>query len=291
MKAPGPLPVRPRSGEGPLAGLSPLHQRVVSAAILLPLAVAAVWWGGWVYASLVIAVGVMMAWEWARMVYGRPWGLEMGLLAGSAVGTGIATMIAPVAHTLLLVAVFWMASLAWAGFGRRDLVWRLVATPYVCLPILALIALRRDPEFGLVAILWLFCVIWATDICAYFTGRTLGGPKLAPRASPNKTWSGLIGGMVGAAAVGTATAASLGHAGPVALAAFSGLLALAGQGGDIAESAVKRRFGVKDSSNLIPGHGGVMDRVDGLVAAAVVAFAVGMLRSDGLSAGRGVLVW
>jgi phosphatidate cytidylyltransferase len=274
-----------------MADLSPLRQRVVSAAVLLPVAVAAVWLGGWAYAGLVIVAGALMAWEWARMVYGRPWGVEMALLAGAVVSTGVAAMIVPVAYVFVLATVFWGAAVAFAALARRDLVWHLLATPYICLPIVALILLRRDPDLGLAVILWLFCVIWATDICAYFTGRTLGGPKLAPRASPNKTWSGLAGGVVGAAAVGVATAMILGQGSVVALAAFSGALAVAGQGGDIAESAIKRRFGVKDSSKLIPGHGGVMDRVDGLVAAAVVALAVGWLRSGGQSAAHGALVW
>ena len=273
-----------------MADLSPLQQRVVSAAVLLPVAVAAVWLGGWAYAGMVVAAGAVIAWEWARMVYGRAWGVEMAVLAGAAVSTGVAAMIVPVSYVFVLATVFWAAAVAIAVVARRDLIWRLLATPYICLPIVALVLLRRDTDLGLAAILWLFCVIWATDICAYFTGRTLGGPKLAPRASPNKTWSGLAGGIAGAAAVGVATAMVLGQGNVVALAAFSGALAVAGQGGDIAESAIKRRFGVKDSSNLIPGHGGVMDRVDGLVAAAVVAFAVGWLRG-GQSAAHGALVW
>lgn len=266
-------------------------QRVVSAAVMLPIAVAAVWLGGWAFAGLVIVAGALMAWEWSRMVYAEPWGVEMYGLAGAVIVSGIAAMVGPVVYALGFAAAFWAGSVIFAAVRHRDLAWRLAAIPYICLPIIALIELRRDPELGLAAILWLFCVIWATDICAYFTGRTLGGPKLAPRASPNKTWSGLIGGVAGAAAVGAATAQFLGQGDAYALAAFSGLLAAAGQSGDIAESAIKRRFGVKDSSNLIPGHGGIMDRVDGLVAAAVVTVAVGWLRSGGHSVAHGALIW
>jgi phosphatidate cytidylyltransferase len=128
-------------------------------------------------------------------------------------------------------------------------------------------------------------VVWANDIAAYACGRAIGGPKLAPRLSPNKTWAGFVGGVASAGALGWAAARLAGAAAPAPLAAASLFLAVAGQLGDLAESAAKRHFGVKDSSRLIPGHGGILDRVDGLLAASVAAAVLS------LGTGRSPLFW
>jgi phosphatidate cytidylyltransferase len=167
--------------------------------------------------------------------------------------------------------------------------WLLLGLFYVSLPCLALLWIRNLPG-GLETLLWTLALVWATDTAAYVAGRGIGGPRLAPRISPNKTWAGLAGGVVGAALVGLAAALLRGGPADAALpgemwrlVALSGVLALVEQAGDLVESAVKRHFGVKDSGNLIPGHGGVLDRVDGLIA---VSLAVA-----GLSAlsGRSIL--
>jgi phosphatidate cytidylyltransferase len=151
-------------------------------------------------------------------------------------------------------------------------------------------ALRGDAQYGFLAIVLLFAVVWATDIAAYFAGRAIGGPKLMPKVSPNKTWSGAL---VGAACAVIAALAIAWYAG-LALAAI-GLLALMlsalAQAGDLFESFLKRRFGAKDSGHLIPGHGGLMDRLDGFVAAAAAAAAIGLLRGGMAAPGRGLLVW
>jgi phosphatidate cytidylyltransferase len=153
------------------------------------------------------------------------------------------------------------------------------------------ILLRRDPEFGFVAIVLLFAVVWTTDIAAYFAGRLIGGPKLWPKASPKKTWSGALVGTAAAIIAATAVAHAAGIGNLAAIAALSLVLSAASQVGDLFESTIKRRFGAKDASKLIPGHGGLMDRLDGFVAAAAVAAVIALARG-GLSApSRGLLIW
>jgi phosphatidate cytidylyltransferase len=164
-----------------------------------------------------------------------------------------------------------------------------VGVPYVAFPVLALLLLRHNGAWGVHAIMWLMLVVWATDTFAYFAGRSFGGPKLAPKLSPKKTWSGLLGGMAGAAVVSGIYAAFFVPSfwQPALVAAA---LAVVAQLGDIFESALKRTYSVKDSGYLIPGHGGVLDRVDGLVAAACLAAVVGFVRDSGNLA-AGLLVW
>jgi phosphatidate cytidylyltransferase len=151
--------------------------------------------------------------------------------------------------------------------------------------------LRSDPQFGLEALLFLFATVWATDILAYLIGRGIGGPLLWPRLSPNKTWSGAIGGLLGGVAAGIAVAyASGGTRGAIA-GVLALVLSIVAQGGDLFESAIKRRFGVKDTSGLIPGHGGVMDRLDGFLVAALAAVLIGILRQGVAAPARGLLAW
>ncbi len=151
--------------------------------------------------------------------------------------------------------------------------------------------MRGDPEWGLTALLFLFATVWTTDIFAYFCGRGLGGPLLWPSVSPKKTWSGAIGGLIGGVAAGVAVAYAngLGKLGIVSVMAL--LLSVLAQTGDLFKSAVKRRFGAKDASHLIPGHGGLMDRIDGFLVAAFAALLIGMLRQGTAAPARGLLVW
>ena len=152
------------------------------------------------------------------------------------------------------------------------------------------IVLRNDPQFGLAVIVLLFAVVWTTDILGYFGGRAFGGPKLAASISPSKTWSGAIAGTLGAAVASGAVAAACGvRLMPVVLVGV--VLSLVSQIGDLAESAFKRKFHIKDASNLIPGHGGVMDRLDGFWAAALVAAMIGIARAGLAEPARGLLVW
>jgi phosphatidate cytidylyltransferase len=151
--------------------------------------------------------------------------------------------------------------------------------------------LRRDAALGFAAILFLFVIVWLTDITAYFVGRAVGGPKLLPRVSPNKTWSGAIGGTAAGVAGGVAVASQFGIAklGVAALVAL--VLSVVSQAGDLAESAIKRQFNAKDASQLIPGHGGLMDRLDGFVAAAVAGALIGLARGGFDAPARGLMVW
>jgi phosphatidate cytidylyltransferase len=169
--------------------------------------------------------------------------------------------------------------------SRKRPLWLAAGLVYIAVPCIAMSWLRATPETGLAIILWLLAVIWGTDIGAYFAGRGIGGPKLAPRISPKKTWAGLAGGMIAAGVVGAVTAAVLDLPGTLGLIAFSMALAVVAQGGDLVESAVKRHFKVKDSGTIIPGHGGLLDRLDGLLTAAPAVAAVALM------SGEGVLAW
>ena len=191
---------------------------------------------------------------------------------------------------LLVTALGWGTSLAMASrAGPLDL-WRSVGIPYLALPLLALFYLRAEPSFGFLALIWLLVVIWATDSFAYFAGRLIGGPKLS-RFSPKKTWAGLGGGAAGAA-LASAVVVILAKLPvvwvPVLLAA---IVAVVSQMGDIFESALKRHFNVKDSSNLIPGHGGILDRIDGLMFAALFCVGISLLRGGGLDKASRFLFW
>lgn len=152
-----------------------------------------------------------------------------------------------------------------AGWGAG---WMVAGFAYALLPALALLWLRDRTPQGLELVFWVFFVTWTTDIGAYFAGRAIGGPKLAPSISPNKTWAGLIGGMISAAVAGWAWTQYVML--PLSLIWLAPALAAAAQGGDLFESWLKRRSGAKDSGTILPGHGGILDRLDGLVVVATL---------------------
>jgi phosphatidate cytidylyltransferase len=157
--------------------------------------------------------------------------------------------------------------------------------------LIAPVLLRSDPRLGFAAIIFLFVIVWFTDITAYFVGRAIGGPKLMPRVSPNKTWSGAVGGTLAAVIGGVAVAQWAGIDGLVAAAVIALLLSVISQAGDLLESAIKRRFAAKDASQLIPGHGGLMDRLDGFVAAAFAGALIGLAHGGFDAPARGLMVW
>jgi phosphatidate cytidylyltransferase len=269
---------------------SDLGIRTAAALVLAPLALVAIYLGGAWFAIFLALMGLLMALEYVAIVHQAS--QRQFALHATAV---LAALFLPQAgkHWETLAAIVILAGLsiflASRERGGKLSFWRVVGVPYVALPTAALGLLRSGADGGLEAVLWLALVVWATDIGAYFAGRLIGGPKLAPRLSPKKTWAGLVGGMVAAilASAGFCSFKGLDVQMPAVLAA---VLACVAQAGDIFESALKRRHDVKDSSALIPGHGGVLDRVDGLMAAAVVAAALGLWRFPD-AVGQGLLFW
>lgn len=240
-----------------------LPVRALVGTLLIAVAAAALWWGGFAFWLLVAIVGIIMIGEWGGLHRASP---EQKRLAQYALTVPVAIM-APVAagpgflaFGLLLGAMFFIAIVTRNGMLG-------IGALYVGLPVLALLALR-GAEQGLLLAFWAMALVWACDIGAYFAGRTFGGPKLMPAVSPNKTWAGLIGGVAGAGLFGAIlTIVGLDWR----LASATPLLAVLAQSGDLYESWLKRCAGVKDSGNLLPGHGGLLDRLDGLVPVAPVA--------------------
>ena len=250
---------------------SELRTRAVVGLLLIALASAALYFGGFFFWLLLVVAGVLMQGEWADLTGASP---EHRRLSMFAVSVPLA-LLCPLAAGLSWTAF----TLAVAAFFFVMLVTRSARLSlgifYVFVPVMALIFLRQQQPGGLLLAFWTLSLVWATDIGAYFAGRSIGGPKLAPRVSPSKTWAGLGGGVWAALILGFVLHRFAGL--PIQLAAASGLLAVAAQLGDLLESAMKRRAGVKDSGSLLPGHGGVMDRLDGVVAAAPLAAALYLL--------------
>lgn len=259
--------------------MSGLTLRILSASVLAPPVLLAIYAGSPFTELLVLIAGVAMTWEAGNAVFAtsRPWQAAVAM-----VGTGAALLCAGFYSYALAVAVMTLtvASVLAATRTRPGLILAGAAF-YLGMGCLAFLWLRQRGDGGLLMVTWLIASVWATDIAAYFTGRAIGGPRLAPRISPKKTWAGLLGGAIGAAAVGAGFAfgapeirAALSLPGPLAMATVGVALAVVAQLGDLLASAFKRYFGVKDASHLIPGHGGVIDRADGLLAASLaVAFA------------------
>jgi len=263
-----------------------LRIRVVSSVVMAAAVLLAVFAGPLVFAAFVACGAAVLSWEWTRLCgEGRFGATGSAMALGTVAAVAVAAAGRPVPALLLAVPA---AALVYALAGGRRLRpgWVAAGVVYISVPVVALVWLRADPV-GERLILWLMATVWATDIGAFFAGRLIGGPKLAPRISPNKTWAGLFGAMASAGLVGAlADLLVPGAPGGAALALAGALLAVVAQAGDLGESWVKRRFGAKDSSGLIPGHGGLLDRVDGLLAAAVALAAW-----QWLSGGGGVLAW
>ena len=277
------------------AGQSPkwsdLRLRALSAAILIPAVIADVWAGGIWFHLFVALAGILMAQEWVTIVH-RQSPIQFALHAAGAMCGALLPLDAGMASALAAVAVLCAVSMAIAVYeDASGPLWRYLGVAYVSLPAIALVVLREDPDYGIAAIIWVMVSVWAADSLAYFAGRIIGGPKLAPRLSPNKTWAGLGGAMAGSAMAATLAGIWLGLSGIGILALLAAGLAIVEQAGDLFKSAMKRHYGVKDSGRLIPGHGGIIDRVDGLVAVATVAAVIGVLRSGVGHAGAGVLLW
>lgn len=259
--APPPLSQRPSFG--------PDLKSRIGAGIVLALIVVGLDWAGLApFSILLLAVGLVMSWEWSHVVRGAGTDITFGV---HALSTAAATVLAAMGFAALgLAAVLAGAIIVFSlQFGERPLI-SATGAIYTGVPAIALLWLRGDEPWGFWAVLFVIGVVVATDVAAFVSGRTFGGPRLAPSISPNKTWSGLVGGVTAAAVAGGLFALVTGSHWP-GLAAIGAVLGVIAQAGDMAESALKRAFGVKDASNLIPGHGGFMDRADGIVTAAVAA--------------------
>jgi phosphatidate cytidylyltransferase len=262
----GPAPNGPAKGGRVGKDLLP---RVISGVVMAAVTLGLTFAGFLPFAGLILVIAVIVAWEWGSVVRGV--GIDITTIAHVA-----AVVVAVALVTMGLVALALLALLIGAilvgllATGRHP--WTsATGVAFAGLPAIALIWLRDDPNFGLLAVLFVMIVVVVTDTAAYFSGRLIGGPKLWPRVSPNKTWAGLIGAVTASALAGALYASLVAGSHAAKLALLGAGLAIVAQGGDLAESALKRRFGAKDASNIIPGHGGFMDRIDGLVTAAVAA--------------------
>ncbi len=273
----------------PAAKWTDLGVRALSAVFLIPAVLLDIWLGGLWFELFAAFLGILMAHEWTVIALGRSTS-QFALHALAALCAAfLPKEIGPLLSLAVILAIT-AVSFAGVAFGpRAKSRWCFVGVPYVGLPVLALVVLRHDPAWGLHAIIWIMLTVWAADSLAYFAGRIIGGPKLAPRISPKKTWAGMGGAMVGAA-IASAIYASIYLPSVLPLVVLAAVLAVVEQGGDIFESAFKRFHGVKDSGHLIPGHGGVIDRVDGLIAVTVAAAIIGFFRFS-QSAAQGLLVW
>lgn len=243
-----------------------VRARVISGATLAVLAVVATLVGGIWFPTLVMAIALAMCWEWGQIVRG-PEGLSPTLVVHAG-GVIIASVLMASGHGAAAAIVLCVAALGTALLapGNR-LFFSAAGVLYVGFPALALIWLRSDVTFGTLAVLYLFSVVWMTDTFAYISGKLIGGVRLWPSLSRQKTWAGLIGGVTMGGVAGAVFGQLAVDGSPVMFAAAAAFLAVASQCGDLVESAIKRNFGVKNASNLIPGHGGVMDRMDGIVGA------------------------
>jgi phosphatidate cytidylyltransferase len=264
-----------------------LLTRVIAALILAPLAIAIAWAGGWLWAGLVTMASIGLYVEWL-MIVGR--GRNAGVIAAGTAALSLAgfCLASGRVEAALVTVVLGVVSVAIICPGRRG--WVAVGLCYAAAAEIASVLVRLDPVWGFVALVLVLLVVWVTDIGGYFAGRGIGGPKLWPRVSPKKTWAGAVGGFIASLAIAGGFAGfGFGKMGPLLL--LGAALSIASQFGDLFESAVKRRFGVKDSSQIIPGHGGLLDRLDGFVYAIVLAALIGVLRGGVDGAGRGLMVW
>jgi phosphatidate cytidylyltransferase len=264
-----------------------LLMRVLAALVLAPLAIAIAYAGGWVWAVLVTLAAIGLFVEWLMIV-----GLarETQVTAPGVAALALAGFYLAADRIDAALVVLVIGLLAVAALAPERRIWAATGFLYAAAAEIASVLVRLDHAYGFAALMLVLLVVWVTDIGGYFAGRGIGGPKLWPRVSPKKTWAGAIGGFAASLAVAAGFAAlGLGQTGP--LLALGAVLSIASQLGDLFESAVKRRFGVKDSSHIIPGHGGLMDRLDGFIAAIVLAAIFGLLRRGVDGVGSGLMVW
>ncbi|EKS28057.1 phosphatidate cytidylyltransferase [Afipia felis] len=264
-----------------------LLMRVAAAALMVPLALMFVFAGGWLWVLLVTAIAVGLFYEWHEIVnpVRNPRTFAAGVIALELIGLALWFGWGGVAWAALILGTTLIAFLA-----TEQKCWITGGFMYAAAALIASAMVRLDGAMGFYALMFTLLVVWASDIGGYFAGRAIGGPKLWPRVSPNKTWAGSIGALILSALVAVVVA-WLGWGRLVPLIVLALAMSVVAQLGDLFESAVKRRFGVKDSSQIIPGHGGLMDRLDGFVAAIVFVALIGFLRAGADGIGRGFMIW
>jgi len=268
---------------------SELALRVGSALVLVPLAIGTAYLGGWLFALFWGAAAMGVLWEWTALVTRND---QRSVLLTGGASLALAVVLVAAGHLLAAVVVLAMGAIGAASLALAERrTWVAGGIPYAGALALAPIVLRADDADGFLAVIFLFAIVWTTDISAYFAGRALGGPKLMPQVSPNKTWAGAVGGLIASVVVALALAKMAGLTALFALAMLAVVLSVFAQGGDLFESFLKRRFHAKDSGHLIPGHGGLMDRLDGFVSASVAAALIGLARGGFEAPGHGLLVW
>jgi phosphatidate cytidylyltransferase len=264
-----------------------LVMRIVAALVLAPAAIWMAYLGGWIWAALVTLATIGLYAEWLSIVgaAGRWQVMAAGIAALILIGWWLGqarfeALFVTLALGLVVVGALTPERRMWAAAGFF----------YAAAAQIAAILTRMDPAHGLPALILILLVVWATDIGGYVAGRSIGGPKLWPRISPNKTWAGAVGGFAASLIVASGFAAFK-IAETLPLLVLGAVLSIAAQLGDLFESAIKRRFGVKDSGHIIPGHGGLLDRLDGFVVAIVLAAIFGFLRGGVDGVGHGLMVW
>ncbi len=253
-----------------------LRLRILSGIVLAIVVLAATWFGGFAFRALAAAIALLVYYEWSTITRlpetdfrGNAFGwLSVAMMAGLVI-FGFDELALPVLIAATVIGIAYAVLFKASGWLAGGIV-------YAGLTAISLAAIRGDGADGLAAMVFIFAVVWATDILAYFIGRAIGGPKLAPPISPGKTWSGAIGGAISAVIAGTLVHMAFFPLNGLWVPVIALVLSVFSQIGDLFESFIKRRFGVKDSSRLIPGHGGVMDRVDGLVFACFAAFLIAL---------------
>ncbi|MGW8207141.1 MAG: phosphatidate cytidylyltransferase [Hyphomicrobiaceae bacterium] len=255
--------------------MSDLKPRLIAGAVMAAVALALAYAGPKPFALLVIAVALIMCWEWGRVVRGEEFGLAFVVHAGTIIVAGVLAAVGLPALGGVAVAIGGIILLV-MPLGPRQAM-SAAGVAYVGFPTVAMLWLRADASLGFVAILFIFAIVWGSDIGAFVAGRTIGGPKLWPRVSPNKTWAGFLGALTAGLVSGLIFAQVVPGASSLVLGTNGVLLAFVAQMGDLAESALKRQFGIKDSSAIIPGHGGVMDRADSTVAVSVAVSILALL--------------
>lgn len=281
-------PIKPAPpAAAPARKTSDLVPRAASAVVMVALASVTAWTGGLWFDMFWLAASAAVVWEWQAMIDApnRVPRFIFGALALAAA----AGLTSNLAIEWALAAALLGALAAATAAGRGKSLWAGAGVLYACALVMATILLRGSTFGGFESIIWLFAVVWTTDVMAYFGGRLIGGPKLWPRVSPSKTWAGFITGVSCGAVAGLAVA-PIGSTIPY-VASLSLAAAMISQAGDLFESSVKRRFGVKDSGALIPGHGGVMDRLDGFLAAAAFAALVAFARAGFASPAAALFSW